>query len=391
MSSLITITPPIAHLEFQMLVPPGWAPSDMPEQSPDFNEPKAFLALAVYVLNPLFGIVAVTARPAYDDGTVIDWIRFLAREEKFEVETCEPYAVGPHKGVSVLATQVQEAGTLRLRAAVFEDGGSMYVITGMAPVENWPSVQGMVEMMIGSIRLTKPKGPTARLSPDDEAPPAGPVAPEASAATSPAATAAPQAPDGTEAPAISNGEPSYAPFALADDAKSLDPEHPTNVNLRDNGGGLTPNVLRADAARRVAFVGAGAVEAVVPVPFGWHAIDDGRRTLLFDPVNDVQVNLNLLDAAGRSPEDLFDEILTDIAQENPDALFNRMKLDGLPAMVVRDLVVDGTKLQQAYILKPLTHRDGFYLKVRATVSNPDHITRVGDLMERIVIDSEFLA
>ncbi|MEZ0263845.1 MAG: hypothetical protein ACAI43_03890 [Phycisphaerae bacterium] len=389
MSSLITITPPIAHLEFQMLVPPGWAPSDMPEQSPDFSEPKAFLGLAVYVLNPLFGIVAVTARPAYEDGTVIDWIRYLAREEKFEVETCEPFAVGPHKGVSVLATQAQEAGTMRLRAAVFEDGGSMYVVTGMAPVENWLGAQGMIDLMIGSIRLTKPKGPTARLSPDDKAPPAGPVA------EAPPAPVAAEAPSSTSPAAPKAGAPagdaSYAPFALAADAKSLDPEHPTNVNLRDNGAGLTPNVLRADAARRVAFVGAGAVEAIVPVPFGWHAIDDGRRTLLFDPVNDVQVNLNLLDAAGRSPEDLFDEILTDIAQENPDALFNRMKLDGLPAMVVRDLVIDGAKLQQAYILKPLTHRDGFYLKVRATVSNPEQITRVGDYLERIVIDSEFPA
>jgi len=382
MSSVVTITPPVAPLEFTILVPPGWERVMPPNQSPDFSDPKAFLALAIFTHPMIYGIVSIVARPAYGDGTLLDWLRYLAREQGFDVELCEPFTAGGKPAVSIVATQDQEQGQVRLRVALIEDGGSMIVATGMAPVEHWMSAQGMMEMMISSFALTKPQGRTARLTPDDPEP-----APAASAPSSPEA-APPSSPEPAAAPSAP-GAGSYAPFALSDDATTLDPEHPTNVSLRDNGGGLVPRVLSVDKERWVAFVGAGAIEAILPAPLGWHVIDDGKRTLMFDRLHDIQVNLNLIDPAGAGPDAIFNEILADVAKESPETKYNLTDLEGMPAMVLRDVVIDGTTLQQLYLLKPVPHRPEMRLKIRATLSDPQHIVLVGDLVERLVNDIQF--
>jgi len=398
MSSHLTITPPIPHLEFKILVPPGWERIMPPEQSPDFNDPKAFLALAIFRHEVTSAVVTVGARPAYGDGTVLDWLRYLSREQEFDVELCEPFATSGRSGVSIVATQQQEEGVLRMRVVLFEDGGSMFVLMGMAPVAYWPSAQGMMDLMLGSFLVTHPKGQTARLTPDDpELPPIAAVAPPEAILTSPEPAPAPNS--GSESPATLSPQPptppspsanSYAAFALSDDDATLSPEHPTNVSIRDSGAGLVPRVLRIDREHWVAFVGAGAIEAILPVPLGWHVIDDGKRTLMFDRLHDIQVNLDLIDPDDAAPEAIFNAILADVASESPDAKYNLIDLEGMPAMIVRDIIIDGATLQQVYVLMPVPHRPALRLKIRATVSDPQHIGLVGDLVERLVKDLQFL-
>ena len=91
-----------------------------------------------------------------------------------------------------------------------------------------------------------------------------------------------------------NDRPTQAvDVALADDTASLDPDHPINARLRDNGIGLVPRVIMVATRDKFASLGAAAIESVFRVPFGWHVIDDGKRTLVFDPGGSVQINLDL--------------------------------------------------------------------------------------------------
>ncbi|MBL9203873.1 MAG: hypothetical protein JNN01_02210, partial [Opitutaceae bacterium] len=93
---------------------------------------------------------------------------------------------------------------------------------------------------------------------------------------------------------------SLANYALAATDAALDPGHPTNVTLRNRGVGLVPAVVATDDAGRRAVVSACSLRSQFAVPYGWHVIDDGRRTLVFDPSGEVQINLNLLPREGRS-------------------------------------------------------------------------------------------
>jgi hypothetical protein len=183
------------------------------------------------------------------------------------------------------------------------------------------------------------------------------------------------------------GQPDDTPaqardVALAEDAATLDPDHVINARLRDAGAGLVPRVLRIDADEQYAVVGAGAIEATFHVPFGWHVIDDGRRTLVFDTVGGVQINLNLRPSPSHEITSLLQAIGDELARENPQALFMKLELMGMPCLAVRDLLIDGETLDQAYLARP-SHREDLALVCRVT-SDRSNMTRAVDTAEVIL-------
>ena len=59
-----------------------------------------------------------------------------------------------------------------------------------------------------------------------------------------------------------------------------------------------PRVLAVDEVKKCTLIGSGALQVVMPIPTGWHAIDDGKRTLLFDTnsrAGNMQINFNLFE------------------------------------------------------------------------------------------------
>lgn len=153
-----------------------------------------------------------------------------------------------------------------------------------------------------------------------------------------------------------------ADVALADDAASLDPDNPINARLRDNGVGLVPRVIMVATDEKFASLAAGAIESVFRVPFGWHVLDDGKRTLVFDPDGSVQINFDLRAA---TPDALMENIGEVLARGNPRAQFLTLELVGMPCLAARDLMIDGELLDQAYLLRP-SHREGLTLVCRVT-------------------------
>jgi len=251
----------------------------------------------------------------------------------------------------------------------------------------------MLTEMVDSFSLLSPQGPTRAIIPgqpfppratfSDTGKPATPAKPSATTKSAPRAVTKETPPP---AHGVSPSGPDLRPFAL-DNAKALDPEEPINKRFREAGAGLVPNILAQDEQRVV--IGLGSLEAAVPVPNGWHVVDDGRRALIFDAGNNVQVSLNLLEIAGRSPADIFNESLDDLRKESPDLQHREFEVGGFQAMQVRNVIIDGTTLQQAYLLRQHPQKEHLAMKIRVTATE-DNLSRAMDMVGTMMEGIQFM-
>lgn len=370
----------IAGLAFSYLRPANFNVVDLPDDVPDFENPTAFFPLQVTMASYGAVVFSIVARPAYGDGTVQDWAEFLARQEKMEITALRPTTLGGLPGMLVEASHDTDAGPMRMRTVLLEDGTRMLNLSIMAPVAIWPSVEPTLQLALTSFRLAEPKGPTVALTRADAEKAAAKNAaavPAKAAEETPAEEPAPVA----AAPASGDVTPA-AQLALADDAGSLDPEHPMNVRLRNAAAGLTLRTLRTDEAAKFAVVGAGAIEATFHLPFGWHAIDDGRRTLVFDAAGKIQISLNLRRTGGDAAA-LLDGLQAENLREQPQ--IDPLRVDfaaDLPGLVLRNYRDGDDVLVQAFLVKHLRN-DGLAHVARVTAA-PDEMTRAMNLAELII-------
>lgn len=163
----VTVAPPVPNLEFNILLPLDWTRHELPREEVDFENPTAFMPLAVFVHNPSYSIFSVAARPAYENGTLLDWLKYLAADQKWSVESLSPFETNAGTGASAVATQDNEGGKTRLRAVVLEDGKRVITVTAMTPVESWDGAAELFDFMLRSFSLLTPQGQTVPLAPAD--------------------------------------------------------------------------------------------------------------------------------------------------------------------------------------------------------------------------------
>lgn len=388
-----------AMLSCSCLKPDGWVSVPVPEEEYDFENPSTFIPLLVCMAPYGAVVFTIAARPAFDDGSVQDWAEYLAAQQNLQVEQVREARIDRMPCILVEATMASDAGEMRSRSVFLEDGRRLFNIGALAPDAIWESVRSDFEVLIGSFRLEERHGITAApmrlmtsdpvmdlsapasaphrdatVAQDDATPPASAPAPTAGATDDGMPQDDVVAPDDTPAQARD--------VALAEDAATLDPDHVINARLRDAGAGLVPRVLGIAADERYAVVGAGAIEALFHVPFGWHVIDDGRRTLVFDPEGGVQINLNLRAARADQITELLQGIGDELARENPQALFMKLELMGMPCLAVRDLLIDGETLDQAYLARSSHHED--YALVCRVTSDRANMERAVNTAEVIL-------
>lgn len=356
-SKLFDFPDRIAELDFSVALPADWIVHELPAEAADFDNPTVLQPLALVTAPHAALIFAFAARPAYGDGTLLDWARYLLEQNKLT-----PSAIGAHEVAGVPAqvgeaTQESELGPLLVRFAFLEDGGRLVNITLTAPEMLAGAVQQAWFAALESFALAKPRGATP---------------PASAPATPPAETAPAAAPTGE----------GFAAHALADTAETLDPEHPVNANLRDRGIGLVPRVLATDTAARQATVAAGAIQALLDLPFGWHVIDDGKRTLLLDPGGAMQISLSLMALEGRDATGLLDAIEAEARESYPAPEFMRLEQDGITALGVRNIADGGTAIEQYHMLVPGL-AEGFMLRARVTAT-PERSTQAVNLAELIL-------
>jgi hypothetical protein len=372
----------IADLGFTANLPSDWVAHELPEEKPDFSDPTTFVPLAVVTAPHAAIVFAFVARPAYDDGTLHDWSWYLLNHNKLT-----PRAIGPDNvaGVPALvgeATQESELGPMVLRFAFFEDGGRLVNITFSAPEVLADAVRDAWFEMLKSFTLETPRGSRFGAA----APAPAESAPESQSHDQPVTeVVSPQADQETCAPAASAppaAPKTFADYALANDTTSLDPESSINANLRENGVGLVPNIAATNDTQKRATLGAGAIIAQFDVPYGWHVIDDGKRTLVFEPGGSVQINLNLIPREGRSNAGLLDDIEAQTRSDYPHPEFVRIKEGKIHALGVRNIADGDQPLEQYHLLYPFRD-DSMVLRARVTAT-PEQATNANNLAELIL-------
>lgn len=379
------------------LFPDGWVQVPTPDETYDFDNPGVFLPLLVGMAPYGAVVFTIAARPAFGDGTVQDWAEFLAAQNNLRLETVREARVNRLPCVLVEGTMDAEMGVMRSRSVFLEDGQRLYNIGALAPEAIWDSVRVVFDRLLGSFAPDQVHGLTAAplrqmtsdpaidltaLATTETQPSAGDVRAEPAPAAVTDATASATASATEEVHAANDTPARAADVAIADDAATLDPEHVINVRLRDLGAGLVPRVLSVDERERYAVVGAAAIASLFHVPFGWHVIDDGRRTLIFDVPGGVQISLNLR-AAPDGVYTLLASVGDELASANPEALFLKMELLGMPCLAIRDLDIDGERLDQAYVARA-SHHGELALVCRVTATRDD-MTRAMNTAEVILM------
>src|SRR5262245_51191944 len=160
----VTVPARIADLEFTYLRPANFNVVELPNEKPNFDDPTAFYPLHV-VMAPYGAVLfSVVARPAYDDGCVQDWAEFLARQEKIEIVSMRSGVIGGLPAMIIEALNPTDAGTMRMRTALIEDGRRLLNMSIMAPDAIWPSVEPTLNLAMTSLRLAEPRGSTTPLT-----------------------------------------------------------------------------------------------------------------------------------------------------------------------------------------------------------------------------------
>lgn len=369
-----------AALAFSCALPRDWVRVPIPAEEHDLSNPAVFIPLLVVSSPNAAVFFTIAARPKYEDGSVEDWAQYLSTLNNLRVERMQEARI--HRAPCVLSDAVMESevGPMRSRSVFLEDGGRLFNIGALAPDALWASVEATLSRMIGSFRLETTHGISA--APMREMRAGETVDLSAIAESNTAQAAAPEAvvePEAVQEAAVSE-EPDPA---LADDASSLDPDHTMNVQMRDSRAGLTVRVHSVDLQTKRAIVGAGAIESLIRVPLGWHVIDDGRRTLVFDEDGQMQISLNLRDGGPDDHFAILNGIGDEMAAANPTAEFLKMMLMGLPCLAIRKLPVGNELLQQAYLARA-SQRPDMTLVCRVT-SNDENMSRAINAAEVILM------
>jgi hypothetical protein len=272
---------------------------------------------------------------------------------------------------------------MKMRFILLEDGGRLFQMAAMAPEAFWSAAIEKMSPMLASFELREARGTRVSLLPGN--PPPQPMATETPSSASEPSDAAAKPPTTAAAP----GEPTallkpaeLIALALAEDTASLDPEHRINVNLRDRGAGLVPRLASTDTATKSVRLAAGAIEGFFRIPFGWHAIDDGKRTLIFDAGGRIQVNLSQRLHEGASTTEFARQLLQQYLEQQPDLPTVEISLSGIAGAGVRGVTIENETLDQYFLVRDVG-RDGRYLVARVSATEADS-TRALDLAGDIV-------
>jgi len=164
--SQVEVRPSITRFAYRVQVPAGWRQIPVPEENVDFSNPALFMPIGVFMATWGAVVFSASVRPAYDDGTLSDWLMYLCREQEFQIAEFMPLTIGGSHAAACVCTQDSDGGTMKIRVAIFEDGGALYNLLGMAPPAIWDSVGPTFERMIASFRLAELRGSSVPLAPE---------------------------------------------------------------------------------------------------------------------------------------------------------------------------------------------------------------------------------
>lgn len=139
----------LADLAFALDVPADFVAHELPGEDTDLSDPSLSAPLAVLSSPVAAAVVSVAARPAYDDGSVLEWSTFLLAQA----------------GITPTSLMPGTVGSVRLDFAWVEDGGRLVTLNTLCPAQLWPSFGDVLQRALRSFELDEPRGPRAPLAP----------------------------------------------------------------------------------------------------------------------------------------------------------------------------------------------------------------------------------
>lgn len=359
----------LANLDFAVEVPTDWVGVPIPEEATDFSDVLAFAPIGV-MMAPYAPIVfSVAARPAYDGGSVSQWLNYVSRERQLDPSAGEEQAIGTHQGVGCWGMQVSDGTVMRARLIFFEDGDRLINVSCMAPDALWNSVEATFLHMLKTFALATPKGAKVALH-DAGSPLAANTMGAAAAAGSTATHRQAAADDDPDPP-----NPATA-LALANDMASFEATHAVNARMQQLGAGTVPPVLDYHEQERWATLEPPTLTGRMRVPFGWHVIDDGSRILVFDPAGNTQVQLQMLPRQGRTDDAILQQKATTLRAGWPELSARRLQFSGLACLGIRNIAIDGRPVEKGYVLRSAPDDRALELEITAS---PERFPRAADL------------
>lgn len=164
-SSCYEVPARIASLGFRVDLPSDWQAHELPDESLNFDDPRYMVSLSVITAQHSALVFAVAARPAFDDGTVSDWSRYLIAEAGLSPRTQGEGQLGDLPALLGEAVLKSDAGPMLVRYAFAEDGGRFLNLTLTAPLMLAGALQGVWSRVLTSFTLDDPRGATVPVWP----------------------------------------------------------------------------------------------------------------------------------------------------------------------------------------------------------------------------------
>lgn len=375
----------IANLGFFVPLPSSWQAQDLPEEEPAFDDPTRLFGLGAAAAPYAAIVLAAAARPAFDNGTVLDWSRFLIERNGVSINTMGPATLGELPAIIGQCNADSDMGPtgttgpfgpMCTHFAFAEDGGRLIYLSVTGPQALSSHLWQVWQQILRGFRLASPQGPTVAVMP--AAPEAAPVDDSGENAASPPAAD----PDAHALAAADVGS-----FALEGGAATIRQDHPINQRLLEMGKGFAPNIRALDEANGRAWVASIALQAVLAIPLGWHPLDDGRRLLLMHPDSSVQISLERLSAPGGDLDALLDRIEASAREEQDGLRTQRMASGPIAALALVGFMDGDTPLAQLHLVMH-SETEGVALRARATATR-ERSKMAGDLAEALLMGIQF--
>ena len=384
---VIEVPARVADLAFRMAVPSDWNPVDLPAEEVDFSAPGNFFPLMLAAAPWAAVVLTVAARPGFDDGTLQDWSLFLLSSQEIRPTAFGPAMIGNLQGLAGVGRQEQEGTVLEVRFAFFEDGGRLVHLGLLAPEAISAPMEGVWKAALESFALARPQGQNVPLGAG-----MGLMGAKTEPQVEEVEVAEVEAQEAEVPPVESPVETEFTEsdlglYAKSNDLDTFDPEHPVNARLRDQAVGFVPNLLEVNQAARTAKLGAGGIGAMIRVAFGWHVIDDGRRTMVLDPDGKVQISLSVIAREGRSMDEILDDIQAEAEQSYPGPEFLRLADGGITALAIRNIVVEGEAVEQVHMLTDWA-QDTAVLRARVT-ADPESMRYAANYADLILKSADY--
>ncbi|MBI5258843.1 MAG: hypothetical protein HY855_20220 [Burkholderiales bacterium] len=346
----------IADLGFSVELPDGWQPQALPEETPDFEDGTRLFGLGAATAPYAALVFAAAARPAFADGTVLDWARWLVEQNGVELRAFGPSQLGELPAIVGQCAAPSDLGEMRTHFAFAEDGQRLIHVSVTGPAALASHVWQVWAQVQRSFALDTPRGPSAALAPAAQV-----HQPSASVDTTVA---------------------DVGQFALEGGRATLAQDHPLNHRWLEQGQGFSPRIRAADEAGGKAWVASIALRAVLELPFGWHPLDDGRRLVLLQPDNAVQISLERLALPEGGLPALLDALEAQVRADHPAPQCLRLQSGPVLGLAVRGIADGEQPLEQVHLLLAGPD-DGEALRARVTAL-PGQISRAADLGEALL-------